>query len=58
MLLGYTDSAGDLITIQGQSTASTAIERFELANGNYMSDSEINQVITDMASYASANSIS
>ena len=58
MQIGYTNSSGDLITIQGQSTASTVVERFELSNGQYMSDADVNQTLSDMASYAATNSIS
>ena len=55
--IGYTDSSGDKITVQGQTTTATAVERFELSNGNFMTDSDISQVISDMAAYATANSI-
>ncbi|WP_373533062.1 hypothetical protein [Vampirovibrio sp.] len=56
--IGYTNSSGDLITVQGQNNSSTAVERFELSNGQYMSDADVNQILSDMASYAAANSIS
>lgn len=56
--IGYTNSAGDLITVQDFDTAAGAVERFELSTGYYMTDSEINQVISDMAAYATTNSVS
>jgi Ca2+-binding RTX toxin-like protein len=39
--IGYTNSAGDLITVQGQNTAGTAIERFELSDGSYLTDADV-----------------
>jgi Ca2+-binding RTX toxin-like protein len=56
--IGYTNSSSDLVTILGQNNSSTAVERFELSNGQYMTDADINQVISDMAAYASANNVS
>jgi Ca2+-binding RTX toxin-like protein len=55
--IGYTDSAST-ITVQSQTTSSNTIERFELSNGYYLTDADVTQVISDMASYASAHSIS
>lgn len=56
--IGYTNSAGDQITVQSQTTTATAIERFELSNGNFMTAADVSQVISDMATYASANAVS
>lgn len=56
--IGYTDSAGDKITIQGQNNPPTTIERIEFSNGYYMTDAEINQILADMSAYAAANNIS
>jgi Ca2+-binding RTX toxin-like protein len=56
--IGYTNSAGDLITVQGQNTAGTAIERFELSDGSYLTDADVNSVIQAMASYATTSSAS
>jgi Ca2+-binding RTX toxin-like protein len=56
--IGYTDSAGDLITIDNFGTADYALETFTLSNGNYMTSAEINTVISDMVAYATANSVS
>lgn len=56
--IGYTNSSGDLITIQGQNNSGTAVERFELNNGQYMTDADVNQVLSDMSAYATTNSIS
>ena len=54
--IGYTDSSGDLITIQNQST--NTIEHFQLSNGNFMTASDINSIISSMAAYAATNSVS
>ncbi|KAF0196010.1 MAG: hypothetical protein FD167_5838, partial [bacterium] len=55
--IGYLNSS-DLITVEGQNTATGKIERFELSNGLFMIDTNINQVIADMSAYATANNIS
>ena len=56
--IGYTDSTGDLITIQSQFVANNSVERVELANGKFMTDADINAVIASMSSYAASNGIS
>ncbi len=47
---------GDQLTIQNQD--SNTIEKFQLDNGQYLTDSDINQIIQDMTTYATDNGIS
>jgi Ca2+-binding RTX toxin-like protein len=56
--IGYTDSNGDLVTLQGQASESRAVERFQLDNGSYMTDADMEQVIQAMAGYAADHGIS
>jgi Ca2+-binding RTX toxin-like protein len=42
----------DVIEIYGQQSAQEKIERFELADGSYLTDADVNRVIQDMACYA------
>jgi Ca2+-binding RTX toxin-like protein len=56
--IGYTNSAGDLITVQGQNTANGVVERFQLGDGSYLSNADVNNVIQAMSSYASSHGAS
>ncbi len=56
--IGYSSNATDVITIQAQLADTPAIERIELGNGYYMTDADINQIVADMAAYATSHSIS
>jgi len=56
--IGYTNSTGDLITVQNQSNTGNAIEQFQLSNGHFMTAADINNVIAQMAVYAATNSVS
>jgi Ca2+-binding RTX toxin-like protein len=56
--IGYTDSAGDLVTVQNYATSGHEVEDFVLSTGNHMTNADINSVITAMASYATTNSVS
>ena len=57
--IGNTSAAGDLITVQDYNDgAAYQIERLELSTGQYMTAAEVNQVIADMAAYATTNSVS
>lgn len=56
--IGYTDSTGDMITIQGQADAATGVERFELSDGSYMTEADVNQIIADMTAYAANEGVS
>jgi Ca2+-binding RTX toxin-like protein len=56
--IGNTSASGDKITVQNQNTSGSTIERLELNSGYYLTDADINQVISDMTAYASAHSIS
>jgi Ca2+-binding RTX toxin-like protein len=48
---------GDRITVSGQSTASTTIERFQLTSGEFLTNTDINVMIQQMSSYAATNGI-
>jgi trimeric autotransporter adhesin len=50
--------ATDKVTINSQSNSSYAIERFELSDGSYLTNTDINQLIQNITSYATANGIS
>jgi len=56
--IGYTNSLSDLVTIQNFTTTGNQVEDFALSTGNHMTAADINSVISAMASYASANSVS
>lgn len=56
--IGYTNSAGDLITIQNQFNGGNTIERFELSTGQFMTDADMNQIIAQMSSYATSHGMS
>jgi Ca2+-binding RTX toxin-like protein/subtilisin-like proprotein convertase family protein len=53
--IGYKGSTGDVITIQGQTTASSAVEKFQLSNGNFMTNTDVNLVLQQMTSYANSH---
>lgn len=42
----------DVIEIYSQQSAQDKIERFELADGSYLTDADVNRVIQEMSSYA------
>jgi Ca2+-binding RTX toxin-like protein len=54
---GY-GSFGDVVTIQEQGTTDGNIERFQLSDGAYMTDADVNLVIQQMSSYATSHSAS
>lgn len=53
---GYVGTS-DMGTVQNQSVSGNTVERFELNDGQYLTDSDINTVIQQMAAYAASNSI-
>ncbi len=56
LIIDYSASSGqDRLTIQNQ--VSNTIENFELANSEFLTDSDIDQIIQNMTSYANNNSI-
>jgi len=58
LVIDYGTSSGeDIITIRNQSTASSAIERFELSDGTFLTNTDINQIIQDMTAFAANNDI-
>ena len=56
--IGYQGDSADLITVQGQNTSTGSIERLQASDGTFMTNSDINTVIQNMASYATSNGIS
>jgi Ca2+-binding RTX toxin-like protein len=52
--IGFTNNNDDLITINSTS----AMSQIELSDGPYLTVADVNQIIQDMASYASTNSAS
>ncbi len=58
LIIDYGSNLGsDRITIKNQSNADNAIEKFELSDGSYISNSDINQIIQNMTAYAQNNAI-
>ena len=56
--MGYVGNSADLITVQGQNTASGSVERFQASDGTYMTNADVNTVIQSMTTYATNNGIS
>ena len=58
LIIDYGSNLGsDRITIKNQSNADNAIEKIELSDGSYISNSDINQIIQNMTAYAQNNAI-
>lgn len=58
LIIDYGNTAGtDVITINNQSLENNAIERIQLSDGKYLSDTDINKIIQNMMSYATNNEI-
>jgi len=51
--IGFTNSSGDQITVN----AVNDIERYQLSNGSYLTNADVNQVIQAMSSYATSHGI-
>ena len=51
-------SENDEVTVYNQGNGNHGIETFELSDGSFLTDSDINQVIQDMTAYADSNGIS
>ena len=47
--IGYVGDATDQITVSGQTTSTGSVERFELSDGSYLTNADVNQIIQDMA---------
>ena len=56
--MGYVGNSADLITVQGQNTASGSVERFQASDGTFMTNADVNAVIQNMASYATTHGVS
>ena len=58
LIIDYGSNLGsDRITIKNQSNADNAIEKFELSDGSYISNSDVNQIIQNMTAYVQNNAI-
>ncbi|MDH4378675.1 MAG: M10 family metallopeptidase C-terminal domain-containing protein [Vampirovibrionales bacterium] len=55
--IGYTNNTTDKITLQNQTTEASTVERVELSTGEFMTHTEINQLIQDMTTYATGQGI-
>jgi Ca2+-binding RTX toxin-like protein/subtilisin-like proprotein convertase family protein len=56
--IGYKNNATDQITVVNQQLASGSIERFQANDGTILTNADVNLVIQQMSSYATANSVS
>lgn len=57
-IIDYGEEIGqDKIVVLGQSAASNSVEKIELSDGTYISNTDVNQLIQEMTAFASANSI-
>jgi Ca2+-binding RTX toxin-like protein len=55
---GYVNNSSDFITIQSQNQSASSVERFELSDGQFMTNADINAVVQSMVSYATDHDIS
>lgn len=49
--IGYTNSS-DVITVAGQTNADSAIDRFQLSDGSYLTQANVTQLVQDMTTWA------
>jgi Ca2+-binding RTX toxin-like protein len=54
--MGYLGGS-DQVTVLNQTISGSQVDRFELSNGKYLTDAEVNTMIQAMSTYATANSI-
>lgn len=58
LIIDYGSNLGsDRITIKNQTNADNAIEKIELSDGSYISNTDVNQIIQNMTAYAQNNAI-
>ena len=58
LVVDYGTTIGtDKIVVLGQTTSSTAVEKLQLSDGTYVSNTDVNQLIQTMTAYASENNI-
>lgn len=58
LIIDYGKTIGkDEIVVLGQTNDTNAIEKFQLSDGMYMSNTDINQLIQNMTAYAAENNI-
>jgi len=58
LVVDYGSTIGqDKIVVLGQTNSATAVEKIQLSDGTYISNTDVNQLIQTMTAYATANSI-
>ena len=58
LVIDYGSTIGqDKIVVLGQTNANNAVEKIQLSDGTYISNTDVNQLIQTMTAYATANSI-
>jgi len=58
LIIDYGNNSGsDIITIANQANTDNAIEKFELSDGTYITNYDVNQIIQNMTAYAQNNAI-
>ena len=54
---GYVNDTTDQVTVQNASSAANTIETFSVSNGLYLTNTDINNVINQMSTYASSHGV-
>lgn len=58
LAIDYGTNVGqDKIVVLGQTNSTNAVEKIQLSDGTYISNTDVNQLIQTMTAYATANSI-
>ena len=58
LVVDYGETIGqDRIVVLGQANSANSVEKVQLSDGTYLSNTDINQLIQTMTAYAQANSI-
>lgn len=58
LIIDYGSTIGqDKIVVLGQTNSANAVERIQLSDGTYISNTDVNQLIQTMTAYATAHSI-
>lgn len=56
--IGYVGNSTDQINVTNQTTTADQIGKIQLADGNYLDTADINNIIQEMSTYATDNSVS
>ena len=58
LVVDYGSTIGtDKIVVLGQTNSATAVEKLQLSDGTYISNTDVNQLIQTMTAYATNNNI-